>query len=379
MSRTITAMFDDRAHADAAIRQLTQELGLASSDVQAHAADAAAATAGTPAQDTGFWASLKDIFVPDEDRPTYAEGVRRGAVLVSARVEEGMLDRAMDTLEHHGAVDLDSREAEWRQEGWTGAGTVPAGTVMATSPADAGVGVVATGTAGAAMATSATTSATTSAATDRVAVPAAPAMAAATARAGSEEVIQIVEENLRVGKRDVERGRVRVRSYVVETPVSEQVTLREEHVDVQRRVVDRPATDADALFQERTIEATESAEEAVVAKEARVTGEVVVRKDATERTETVQDTVRHTEVDVDDTTGTTARMSGGVGLAGTAATDPPGTAAGRAVDETLGTNVSGAHPEQADGTPGNPPGTMASRAVDKTLGTNVSGADPGKR
>ena len=56
----------------------------------------------------------------------------------------------------------------------------------------------------------------------------------------------------------------------------------------------------DALFRERTVEATESAEAAVVSKEARVTEEVVVRKTAEERTETVSDTVRRTEVEVED-------------------------------------------------------------------------------
>jgi stress response protein YsnF len=84
-------------------------------------------------------------------------------------------------------------------------------------------------------------------------------------------------------------------------------------VEVERRSVDRPATGADqALFQERTIEATESAEEAVVTKEARVVEEVVVRKEAEERVQTVRDTVRRTDVEVEDerraagtTTGTT--------------------------------------------------------------------------
>ena len=44
--------------------------------------------------------------------------------------------------------------------------------------------------------------------------------------------------------------------------------------------------------------------------------------------------------------------------------DPPGTAAGRATDRALGTNMSGAYPSQRDGTPANPPGTMLERAVD---------------
>ena len=56
----------------------------------------------------------------------------------------------------------------------------------------------------------------------------------------------------------------------------------------------------------------------------------------------------------------------------------PGTAAGRAMDRTLGTNTTGSNPaaNAPDGTPGNPPGTAAGRAVDRTLGTNTTGANP---
>ena len=112
-------------------------------------------------------------------------------------------------------------------------------------------------------------------------------------------MIPIVEEQLRVGKRQVNQGRVRVRSYVVETPVSEQVSLREEHVHVERRPVDRPGQ-ATRTYRERTIEAEERAEEAVVSKETRVKEELVIRRDVEERTETVSDTVRRTEVEVED-------------------------------------------------------------------------------
>jgi uncharacterized protein (TIGR02271 family) len=323
MVRTITAMFDDRAHADAAVEQLTRELNIDPSSVQVHAADTTAAS-GTVSQDTGFWASLKNIFVADEDRPTYAEGVRRGSVVLSAQVEDAMLDHAMDVLEQHGAVDLDTREAAWRQEGWTGSAAVPAGTTVAASTTDTGLGVAATGAA--------------------VTSGAPASMGVKTAQVGGEEAIPIVEESLRVGKRDVDRGRVRVRSYVVETPVNEQITLRQEHVDVQRRVVDRPVTAADAVFEERTFEATESAEEAVIAKEAHVTGEVVIRKDVNERTETVKDTVRRTEVEVDDTTSKVSPPDGKVDVIGTTDANPPGTVASRAADKTLGTNISGANP-----------------------------------
>ena len=340
MSRTITAMFDDRAHADAAVQQLMQELNIERSATQVYAADttsSATATTSAAAGDRGFWGSLKDLFVPDEDRNTYAEGVRRGGVVVSAKVDDDKLEHAMDILENNGAVDLDSREAEWKQSGWTAATPVDASsTVVGSSTTATGLGVVATGAvAGAAASTS------------RPSAPVATtaAMPATTPRVGGDEVIPIVEESLQIGKRDVERGRVRVRSFVTEIPVSEQVTLRDETVDVQRRKVDRPLTSADDAFRERTIEATETDQVAVVSKEARVVEELVVRKDTAERTETVKDSVRRTEVEVDDTTGA-SRTAGSVGLASTTAANPPGTMASRAVDKTLGTNVSGAKPSK---------------------------------
>ena len=338
MMRTITAMFDNRAHADAAVSQLSSQLGLASGQVQVLAGEtnsSSTATSASTSGETGFWASLKDLFVPDEDRSAYAEGIRRGNYVVSAQVDESKLDQAMDILEHNGAVDLDAQEEEWRQSGWTGQQVGTTGAV-GTSPSNPELGVAATG----AVATGAVTAATP--VTSQTSMP---ATAATAARTGGEEVIPIVEEQVRIGKRDIERGRVRVRSYIVETPVTEQVTLREEHVDVQRRAVDRPLTDADEAFRERVIDATEHSEEAVVGKEARVKEELVIRKDASDRTETVHDTVRRTEVEVDDTTGTTG-TAGSVGVTGTTGSNPPGTAASRAVDSTLGTNISGANPNK---------------------------------
>ena len=128
-----------------------------------------------------------------------------------------------------------------------------------------------------------------------------------------DEVIPVAEEHLRVGKRDVSHGRVRIRSYVVETPVSEQVNLREERVEVERRPVSG-TMQAGSLsgdpFQERTIEVEERGEEAVVSKDARVKEELVIRKDVEQRTETVSDTVRSTEVEVEDERGTQVSGTG---------------------------------------------------------------------
>jgi uncharacterized protein (TIGR02271 family) len=112
--------------------------------------------------------------------------------------------------------------------------------------------------------------------------------------------IPIVEEEIHVETRRVEGGGVRIYSHVTEQPVEQQVHLRDERVTVERRPVDRPASERDlAAFKEGTIEVAETHEEAVVAKQVRVVEEVVVEKDVRERTETVRDTVRRTEVDVE--------------------------------------------------------------------------------
>lgn len=277
--RTLTAMYDTRGAAEEARNQLLG-VGVPSDAVSIRGADTAEAASADAGQDRGFWASLSDIFMPDEDRYTYAEGLQRGGYLLTARVPDGLEDEAIDVLERSGSVDLDERSASWRQSGWSGyeatsaSGGAAAGTGVAYLPED------------------------TSARGD----------VAATAGAGSaravegDETLQVVEEQLRVGKREVGRGSVRVRSYVTERPVEEQVELRQERVSVERRPVDRELApgEATAAFQERTIEATERGEEAVVSKSARVVEEIGVRKDVERETETVRDTVRRQDVEIED-------------------------------------------------------------------------------
>lgn len=112
--------------------------------------------------------------------------------------------------------------------------------------------------------------------------------------------LNVIEEQLEVGKRQVQTGGVRLRSRIVETPVEESLRLREERVTVERNTVNRPATDADfANFKETSIELTEQTEVPVVSKQARVVEEISLDKQVTERDETVRDTVRSTEVDVE--------------------------------------------------------------------------------
>ena len=174
---------------------------------------------------------------------------------------------------------------------------------------------------------------------------AATGSAGVTTETGTDETIKVVQEQLHVGKREVPRGAVRVRSYVVERPVEEQVRLHEERVQVERRPVDRPAGAADAgAFQDRTIEAHARAEEAVVGKEARVVEEIGVRKEATERVETVRDTVRHTEVEVEDTrtqaSSTTGTSGAGTSGSGTSGSGTMGTG-GNTSTATTGATSSG--------------------------------------
>jgi stress response protein YsnF len=275
--QTIIAHFDSRSDAEKAMNALT-EAGIDRSSVRLipEAAGTYQRSSGTTSYDHqrdegGFFGSLGDLFLPDEDRYAYAEGMSRGGVTLAVTVEEARAARVAEIVERYGAVDMDEREKTWRNEGWTGYGA--SDTDRAAATADA---------------------------------------ARATGRASGDEVIPIVEEDVRIGKRVVNEGRVRIRSYIVETPVQEQVSLREETVRVERRPVDRPVSGADeALFRERTIEAEERGEEAVVSKEARVKEELVVRKDVEEHTETVSDTARRTEVDIEDKRG--VRSSGTTG------------------------------------------------------------------
>ena len=253
------------------------------------------------AEDQGFWASLADLFMPDEDRHTYSEGLNRGGYLLSATVPDELADTAADILESSDSIDLEQRSETWRQDGWAG---YRSSTLADTdAPARAAYGE------GAGLREAGNRSVGTGAGSDVGSVygeagsPTARAgMDMAGERAG-EDVIQAAEEELQVGKREVGRGSVRVRSYVTERPVEEQVELRQERVTIERRPVDRDLAPGDAAFQERTIEAVERGEEAVVSKTARVTEEIGIRKDVEHETETVRDTVRKQEIEVEDDRG----------------------------------------------------------------------------
>jgi len=248
--------------------------------------------------------ALRSHGVPESDAHAYAEGVRRGGTLLMLQVDEDQVPAAIDVLERHEPVDIEQRTTHWQSSGWTrfdeSAGPYGAAAIDADrqqfrsihSDQSSNAGVTGAGA-------GATTGTITGRDTDTNIDSAADRLR--DVNAGREERIPVVEESLSVGKREVARGRVRVHSRVVETPVSEQVNLRNEEVTIERRPVSNPTTAAGAeAFRERTVEVTETDEEAVVAKQARVAEEVVIRKDVQDRVETVSDTVRRTEVEVED-------------------------------------------------------------------------------
>lgn len=200
----------------------------------------------------GWFESLFGSNDYDDDSRYYSDAVRRGGCVVAVEATDEERDTAIDILNRHGAASV---EEESSREGRTGRSDYPS---------------------------------------DR-----------RTKTAGSSESIPVVKEELHVGKRVVQRGGVRVYSQVIEEPVEQQVNLRDEKVRVDRQRVDRPVTDADrANLRDQTIEVTETAEEPVVQKTARVVEEVRVGKEANERTETVRDKVRRTEVRTEPVEGT---------------------------------------------------------------------------
>ena len=259
MAATVIGLFDNYDEAEAAVQDLiARDIDKSMIEVTADRT-AMSGTGKTVSGLNGLLDGLMGKGVPQEHAELYHEAVQRGGTLVTVHTPDGRENEITPVLDRHNAVDIEERGQTFRQAGVTG------------------------------MTGAASTTAT-----------AATGMASETLNSGESMTIPIVEEQLVVGKREVSGGGARVRTYVTETPVQEQITLREEHVTVERNVVSRELTQAElsAALTDRTIEVTEMSEEAVVGKTARVVGEVTIGKEVTERTETVSDTVRRTDVDV---------------------------------------------------------------------------------
>ena len=289
----IVALYSTRADAETARDKLVAAgIDSGTVNVMDREADRMAGGVDYEAGDQGLWGAIKSLFAPDDEAHAYRHAVGKGhAMVVVTPTASTNRSQVIEVLESTDPVDFDAKLEEWRQAGYDGMAAEKGSTVAA--PVVAAPVALQTGTAHAG----------TTAPVQAANLPAPATTNMAASRTGGTDTIKMMEERMRVGKREVAKGAVRVRSYVVERPVEEQVRLHEERISVERHPTDRAATPADATaFQERTIEATATSEEAVVSKEARVVEEIAVRKDVAERTETVRDTVRHTEVDVEDDT-----------------------------------------------------------------------------
>jgi len=238
--QNVVAVYDTASHADAAIQDL-KAANVPANSISRHAKNRNGTDPRQPREEPGFWASLFG-----GGSTVYDRSVESGSVVVTVRSPEQHMTRVSEILEAHNPVDLDERDAAY----------------------------------------TATTTTTT-----------APKPAAKTTGDGT---IQLAAERLTVGKRAVKGGTTRVHTYVVETPVEEQVTLHGETVHVDRHKVSdgRKVTAAD--FHDKTIEMQETDEVAVMGKTARVVEEISLRKEASDRVETVKDTVRHEEVKIEE-------------------------------------------------------------------------------
>jgi uncharacterized protein (TIGR02271 family) len=251
MKQTVIGIFNDASEAKNAVEQLLENGFLrANVDISFQKSD----------QDQGGIRTFFSSLFETDEANSYADVAGRSGAIVTVHAEsEDEAWRAGEILDQSGAVDMSERGG---QSAYAASGTAD---------------YASSGT--------------------PVAEP-----------AHTEATIPIIEEQLNVGKKEVETGRTRLRSRIIERPVEESLRLREEHVHVERNTVDRPATEADlSSFKEGEIELTEHAEVPVVAKEARVVEEVRVGKDVEEREETITGTVRKTEVDVEETAGDHSR------------------------------------------------------------------------
>ena len=263
---TFVAVYDTVAHAEAAVADL-KAAGIPANAISMHADNTpfSAATTQRPAREEGFWASLFGG-EPDHDTAVYDRSLEGGSTVVSVSSADAHADRVMEILESHRPIDIDERA--------TGYGLTQTATrdpVPATTPA--------------------------------------PLPGAAVTAPNHDHVddhdqsLQLSEEELSVGKRLVNRGGTRIRRYVVETPVEQRVSLHEEKVVLDRHPVTdaRPAADS---FSDKSIEMIETSEEAVIAKTAHVYEEVGLRKERAERVETVRDTVRKEQAEIEQLPGT---------------------------------------------------------------------------
>lgn len=242
MTQTVVGVFDTRDTAYAAGDALIDQ-GVDQSSIYLSAKKGTKGAGETGQSMEAIRRFLDDLFGPEnaQDADHYAKEIERGSVLLSADLGDDVdVEPICEALEEAGAMDLEVQRTEEGQTESRGA------------------------------------------------------------EESQEEggTLPVIEETLDVGKK-ARKGKVRVVSRVVETPVQKDVTLREEYATIKRRRVDEPINPDEAAMTEESIEIEEMSEQPVVSKKARVVEEVEVSKETGEKVQTVEDTVRRTEVDVE--------------------------------------------------------------------------------
>jgi stress response protein YsnF len=297
----VVAVFATRMEAERARNRLI-EIGIPAADIRLGGSDlmdrtgvAATETVAAPRRE-GFWDWLFGRDVSEYDRTWYETNLREGHTVVSVlvhNIEER--HRVAEILEDFNPLDFDETESRYRGI------ESPTVTAVETSTADTlnrpGMAPGVAPRRDEALGSPQTWEHERDVAARDAAIRAGETREQLGA---GEQVIPVVKEDIAVGKRVHER-RYRIRTYTVETPVERDVTLRDERVVIERRPV-ADQTEAARLAaerpQNREYEVIERHEEPVVEKRRDVE-EVVVHKEAQERTERVHDTVRETRVDVD--------------------------------------------------------------------------------
>lgn len=299
---TLVAVFDDYSDAKRAVDSL-KTAGFGAQSIQLNPQEDSSDFANDPTNPsdsrtssaTSYGASsdkshtggiggfFRSLFGGDDDREyhdVYSESVRRGHyVLTVDAQDETQLHRASDIVNQYNPVDIDERRNVWQQQGWTG--------YDASAPRLSQDEIARDRASYASLRSS---DRTTSMQTDPQ----------RTSTLENETRIPVTQEEIKVGKREVQSGGVRVFKRVRDTPVNESVQLRDEKVKVERRPASGDASVAGRdAFKEESFELRESSEEPVVSKSARVVEEVVVGKEVKQRTENIKDSVRRTDVDVE--------------------------------------------------------------------------------
>jgi len=139
-----------------------------------------------------------------------------------------------------------------------------------------------------------------------------------TMAAGQEQVIiPLYQENVKVGKREVDAGGVRIRKHVTTEPLNQDLELRQETLSIDRLPADQggaatttgqgAATTAAAPqegqlgqpFQEGEITIRLQKEEPVVERSMTQSGKIVAQKRSTTQQTTVKENVRKEQVDIE--------------------------------------------------------------------------------